>query len=91
MREGSESKLPATIAESIRVGPHPCRLDRALAASNSSAPFRNRAEAVDTASPSQSHEQAKVSDAILTESPSEARPERTGSRTHPCGRRNEAA
>ena len=33
--------LPATIAEFIRVGPHPCRLDGALGASNSSAPFRN--------------------------------------------------
>src|SRR5271167_2362282 len=83
--------LPATSAESIRLGPYPCRLDGALGASNSSAPFRNRTEAFDTARPSQSHEQAKVSDAILTESPSEALPERTERRIHPCGRRNEPA
>lgn len=82
--------LPATIAESIRVRPHPCRLDGALGASNSSAPFRNCTEALDTASPSQSHEQAKVSHAILTETPTEARPERTERRTHSCGRRNKA-
>src|SRR5271169_499548 len=83
--------LPATIAESIRLGPHPCRLDGALGASNSSAPFRNRTEAFDTARPSKSRKQAKASDAILTESPSEARPERTERRAHPCGRRNETA
>jgi len=83
--------LPATIAESIRVGPHLRRLDDALAASNSPAPFRNCTEALDPASPSQSHEQAKVSDAILTESPTDARPERTERRTHPCHRRNQAA
>jgi hypothetical protein len=82
--------LPATIAQSIRVGPHPCRLDGALGASNSSAPVRNRTEALDAARPSQRHEQAKVSAAILTESPSEARPEGAERRTHSCGRRNEA-
>src|SRR5580693_2304434 len=38
----------------------------------------------------QSHEQAKVPHAILIDSPREARPERSESRTHPCGRRNEA-
>jgi len=38
-----------------------------------------------------SDEQAKVSDAILLGSLSEARPERTERRTHPCGRRYEAA
>jgi hypothetical protein len=59
--------LPATIAQSIRVGPHPGRLDGALGATNSSAPLRNCAEAFDTAGPSQSHEQAKVPDAIFTE------------------------
>jgi hypothetical protein len=73
------------------VGPHACRLDGAPGAPNSSAPFRNRTEAFDTARPSQRHEQAKVSHAILLGSPSEARPERTEPRTHPCGRRNEAA
>ncbi len=83
--------LPATIAESIRVGPHLRRLDGAFGASNSSAPFRNCTEALDTARPSQSHEAAKVPHAVLTESPSEARPERTERRTHPCGRGNEAA
>ncbi len=82
--------LPATIAESTRVGPHPRRLAGALGASNSSSPFRNRTEALDTARPSQSLEQAKVPHAVLTESPTEARPERTERRTHPCGRRNEA-
>jgi hypothetical protein len=45
--------LPATISESIRVGRHPGRLDGALGASNSSAPFRNCTEALDTARPSQ--------------------------------------
>src|SRR5664279_3289192 len=43
--------LPATIAESIRGGPHLRRLDGALGASNSSAPFRNCTEALDTARP----------------------------------------
>ena len=47
-------------------------------------------EALDTANPSQSDEHAKVSDAVLLESSSEARPERTERRTHPGGRRNEA-
>jgi hypothetical protein len=83
--------LPASIPQFIRVGPHPRRLDGALGASNSSASFRNCTEAFDTARPLQSHEQAKVSDAILTESPTDARPERTECRTRPCGRRNEAA
>src|SRR5438552_6308546 len=83
--------LPATIPQFIRVGPHPCRLDGALGTSNSSAPFRNRTETLDAASLSQSHEQAKVPDAILTESPTDARPERTECRTRPCGPRNEAA
>ena len=36
----------APIAESMRVGPHPRRLDGALGASYSSAPVRNRTEAV---------------------------------------------
>jgi hypothetical protein len=33
--------LPASIAESKRLGPHPCRLADPLGASNSSSPFRN--------------------------------------------------
>ena len=82
--------LPATIEQSTRVGPHPRRLDDALGASNSSAPFRNCTEALDTARLSQSHEPAKVPHAVLTESPSEARPARTERRTHLCGRGNEA-
>ena len=81
--------LPATIPQPMRVGPDSCRLDGTLGATNSSAPFRNCTEAFDTASPSQSYEQAKVPDAVLPEC-SEARPERTERRTHPCGRRNEA-
>ena len=85
----SES-LPATIAESIRVGPHLRWLDGALGASDSSAPFRNSAEALDTARPSQSHEQAKIPDTILTKSATNARPEGAQPRTHSCGRRNEA-
>src|SRR5271167_598761 len=80
----------ATIAQSTPVGPHPRRLDDALGASNSSAPVRNRTEALDTARPSQSHEPAKVSHAVLPGPPSEARPEGTERRAHPCGRRNEA-
>ena len=48
-------------------------------------------ETFDTARPSPNHEQAKVPDAILPETPSEARPERTKRRAHPCDRRNEAA
>ena len=81
----------APVAESMRVGPHPRRFDGALGASNSSAPVRNRTEALNTARPPQSLEPAKVPHAVLTESPSEARPERTEYRTHRCGRRNEAA
>jgi hypothetical protein len=46
----------APIAESMRVGPHPRRLDGALGASYSSAPVRNRTEALNTARPSQSLE-----------------------------------
>jgi len=82
--------LPATIAQSIRGGPHPCRLAGALGASNPPSPFRNCTEALDTARASQSFEQAKVPDALLHESPSEARSERTERRSHSCGRRNEA-
>ena len=81
---------PASISHSILVGPHPCRLDGALDPSYSSSPFRNCTEALDTPSHSQSHEQAKVPLAVLTESPSEARPERTQRRPHPLGARNEA-
>src|SRR6516225_8229245 len=66
------------------------RLDGALGTSHPSAPFRNRSEAFDAAWPSQSLEQAKVPRAVLLESPSEARPERTERRTRSCGRRNEA-
>src|SRR5207253_3335625 len=73
----------------MHVGPHPRRLNGTLGTSHSSAPFRNRSEAFDTAWPSQSFEQAKVPRAVLPESPIEARPERTARRTHPCGRRNE--
>src|SRR5207302_8005619 len=83
--------LTATIAEFMHVGPRPRRLNGTLGTSHSSAPFRNRSEAFDTAWPSQSFEQAKVPRAVLPESPIEARPERTARRTHPCGRRNEAA
>src|SRR6266702_1281902 len=43
--------LPTTIAEFMHLGPHPRRLDGALGASHSSAPFRNRSEAFDTAWP----------------------------------------
>src|SRR5438094_1099538 len=75
----------------MHVGPHPRRLNGTLGTSHSSAPFRNRSEAFDTAWPSHSFEQAKVPRAVLPESPIEARPERTARRTHPCGRRNEAA
>jgi hypothetical protein len=66
--------LTATIAEFVHVGPHPRRLNGTLGTSHSTAPFRNRSETFDTASPSQSHEQAKVPRAVLPESPSEARP-----------------
>ena len=65
--------LPETISQSTRVGPDPRWLDGPLGASHSSAPFCHRAEAVDSARPSPSHEQAKVSDAVLTEVPSETR------------------
>ena len=82
--------LPETISEFTRVGPGPRWLDGALGASNSSAPFRNRSEAFDTAWLSQSLEQAKVPDAVLPGSPPSARPERSERRTHPCGSRNEA-
>jgi hypothetical protein len=60
--------LTATIAEFMRVGPHPRRLDGALGTSYSSAPFRNRSEAFETAWPSQSYEQAKVPRAVLPDS-----------------------
>ena len=59
-------------------------LDGALVASNSFAPFRNCTEALDTARPSLSHEQAKVPDVFLTESPTEARPGRIQRRTPSC-------
>src|SRR6516225_9245400 len=84
------NRLSATHAQSALVGPHPRWLDGALGTSNPSAPFCNRTEAFDAAWPSQSLEQAKIPHAVLPESPSEARPERTECRTHPCGRRNEA-
>src|SRR5216110_2044027 len=45
--------LSGTISEFTRVGPGPRWLDGPLGASNSSAPFRNRSEAFDTAWPSQ--------------------------------------
>ena len=51
--------LPATISQSILVGPHPCRLDGALDPSYSSSPFRDCTEAFYPASRSQSHEQAR--------------------------------
>src|SRR5215470_16641459 len=54
------------------------------------APSCNRIEALDTASHSQSHEQAKIPHAVLIEAPPEARPERTERTTRSCGRRNEA-
>jgi hypothetical protein len=65
--------------------------DGALGPSYSSSPFRNRSKTFYPAIRSQSHEQAKVPDAVLTESPSaEARPEGSERRTHPCSRGNEA-
>ena len=82
--------LPTPISHAVLVGPRPCRLDDALGPSYSSSPFRNRTEALDSASSSQSHVQAKVPHAVLIESPSEARSERTQRRTHPFGGRNEA-
>src|SRR5450759_1098752 len=48
--------LPATIPQFTLVRPHPRRLAGALGASNSSPPFCNRTEALDTASSSQSYE-----------------------------------
>ena len=51
----------------------------------------NCTEALNTAGTSQNLERAKAPDAILTESRTEARSERTERRTHSCGRRNEAA
>ena len=56
--------LTATIAEFMHVGPHPRRLNGTLGTSHSTAPFRNRSEAFDTAGPSQIHEQRKVPDAF---------------------------
>ena len=85
------NRSPASIPQFIRVRPHPRRLDGTLGASNSSPPFRYRTEALDSASPSQSYEQAKIPDAVLPESPTDARPERTELRTPSRGRRNEAA
>src|SRR6266513_4245102 len=41
--------LPATIPQSLRVGPYSCRRDGTLDATNSSAPFRNCTESFDTA------------------------------------------
>ena len=82
--------IPATIAEFMYLGPHPRWLDGTLGASNPSAPLCNRSEALDTASHSQSHQQAKIPHAVLVEAPPEARPERTERRTRSCGRRNEA-
>jgi putative transposase len=51
--------LPAPIAESRRVGPTPGWFDGALGASYSSAPVRNRTEALKPVRPSQGHKQAK--------------------------------
>jgi transposase InsO family protein len=59
----------------MHVGPHPRRLNGTLGTSHSTAPFRNRSEAFDTAGPSQIHEQRKVPDAVLPGSPPAARPE----------------
>jgi hypothetical protein len=66
--------LPATIPQFMRVGPHSCRLYGTLGATNSSAPFRNCTESLDTASPAQSHEQAKVPNAVLHEPPTKPGP-----------------
>jgi hypothetical protein len=82
--------LPATIAQSFCGGPYSSRLAGAPGASNSSSPFRNCTEALDTARASQSIEQAKVPHAVLHESPSEAPSERAERTSHSCGRRNEA-
>jgi hypothetical protein len=43
-------KHPEAISQPTRVGPDPRWLDGAPGASNSTAPFRNRSEAFDTAS-----------------------------------------
>jgi putative transposase len=51
--------LPATSAESVRVGPDPCRLAGAVAASLSPAPVCHCAEALNPAGPSPSDVQAK--------------------------------
>src|ERR1700676_2194151 len=82
--------LPATSAESVRVGPDLCSLAGALAASHSPASICHCAEALDPARPSPSHVQEKVPHAVLPQSPSQARPEGTECRTHPCGCGNEA-
>src|SRR3984957_7524516 len=58
--------LPPTSAESVRVGPDPCRLAGALAASPSPAPLCHCAQAFDPDRPSPSHVQAKVPHAVLT-------------------------
>src|SRR3984957_3805715 len=67
--------LPATSAESVRVGPDLCRLAGALAAAHSPASICHCAEALDPARPSPSHVQEKVPHAVLPQSPSQARPE----------------
>ena len=82
--------LPATSAESVRVGPDPCRLTDALAAAHSPAPVCHCAEALNPAGPSPSDVQAKIPHVVLIQSPSQARPEGTECRTRPCDRRNEA-
>src|SRR5260370_37548605 len=81
--------LPATIAQSARVGLHPRRIAGALGASNPSAPFRNCTASLETAGTSQSVEQAQIPAALLTQSPPPPRSESTERRTHSCGRRNE--
>ena len=55
----------------MHVGPHPRRLNGTLGTSHSSAPFRNRSEAFDTARSSQSLGQAEVPRAVLPEVKSE--------------------
>src|SRR5450755_2973927 len=82
--------LPATSAESVRVGPDLCRLARALAASHSPTPLRHCAEALDSDRPSPNHVQAKVPNAVLIQSPPEAGPERAECGTNQRGRGNEA-
>ena len=66
--------LPATSAESVRVGPDPCRLAGAVAASHSPAPVCHGAEALNPAGPSPSHVQAKIPHVVLIQSQSQARP-----------------